>query len=259
MERSHPEAAGTLIAHLPCNARFHLVSGLVGEGQCQDVPRLHALPQEMSDFVGEHTCLARTGTGNHKRGAVAVEHGFTLCRVEFIKVIVIHHSLFVISYLSSLIPHSSFAIRNEAVEIYDMKLQGAHHETGGIDTCTFPFGKETVDEIYLAFLQTLDSEGHTSERGNHVLRIAECQMAEESLVILINIVVNDGTGAAVLTDHALLEACHNLLQNGLVEDQTAAVHHQTHIVAGEQFARLEDGFLHLSLLQHMRHQPRDAH
>lgn len=92
VEGSHPEATGTLLPHLPCYASLHLVGSFVGEGQGQDVPRFHALAQEVGDFIGEDTCLSRASAGNDKGWAVAVENSLALGSVEFVEIVVRKHS-----------------------------------------------------------------------------------------------------------------------------------------------------------------------
>ena len=71
------------VAEQQLDALAHLLRGLVGEGDGQDLagaraPGLH----EPGDAVGEHARLARAGAGQDEQRAVAVGHGLALGRVE---------------------------------------------------------------------------------------------------------------------------------------------------------------------------------
>ena len=49
------------------DALFHLASGLVGEGDCEDALRMHALTvDEMGNAMGEHARLARACSRHHE-------------------------------------------------------------------------------------------------------------------------------------------------------------------------------------------------
>ena len=65
-------------------------------------------------------------------------------------------------------------------------------------------------------------------------------MAQETLVVFINLVIDESLLAHQLAVHALLESLDNLLQDRLVEDHLLAAHAARHITTGEQFAALQD-------------------
>ena len=64
VEGAHPEFGGAFLAHLPGDAFLHFPGCFVGEGQGQNVPRPVALFQQISNLVGQHPGLSRTGAGN---------------------------------------------------------------------------------------------------------------------------------------------------------------------------------------------------
>ena len=82
MECARPHLAGSLFTHYAGNAVVHFASRFVGEGEGQDLPRHHALRDEIGNLIREHTCLARAGPGYDERRAVAIGHGLPLCFVE---------------------------------------------------------------------------------------------------------------------------------------------------------------------------------
>ena len=63
---SHPQMARPLRPHLTGYTLLHFARRLVGKGQCQNVPRLVAILQQISNLVGQHARLSRTGTGYHQ-------------------------------------------------------------------------------------------------------------------------------------------------------------------------------------------------
>ena len=87
MERAHPQPPGTFDAYLAGNAFLHLTSGLVGECQRQDVPRLITILQQIGNLVSQHPRLPRTRPGYHQQRPVVVEHSGTLAVVQLIDVI----------------------------------------------------------------------------------------------------------------------------------------------------------------------------
>ena len=64
MECTHPEIPCTLFAHLPGNALFHLTGGFVSKSQCQDVPRIVTVLEQIGYLISKYACLSGTGTGN---------------------------------------------------------------------------------------------------------------------------------------------------------------------------------------------------
>ena len=81
MERSHIQSLGVVLSDELPNALLHLVGGLVGERQREDVPRLHSLRQQIGDFVGQHAGFARACACNHELRPVAVFHRLSLAVV----------------------------------------------------------------------------------------------------------------------------------------------------------------------------------
>ena len=65
-------------------------------------------------------------------------------------------------------------------------------------------------------------------------------MAQETLVVLINLVVDEGFLTSQLRRDSMLEAIDNLLQDGLVEYQLLAFHDGHHVTTRQQFATLQN-------------------
>ena len=78
MESAHPQIARPLHTYLAGYTFLHLTRCLIGKGQCQDVPRLIAVLQQISNFISQDTCLSRTCTGYHQRRPVVISHCCTL-------------------------------------------------------------------------------------------------------------------------------------------------------------------------------------
>ena len=58
MERTHLQVACLFQTHQSAYTLFHLAGSLIGEGQCQNIPRLICMTrQQIGDFVGQHTRL----------------------------------------------------------------------------------------------------------------------------------------------------------------------------------------------------------
>ena len=71
------------------DAVLHLVGGLVGERDGEDLERADAvLADEVGDAVGEHPRLARTGPGDDEQRAVHVGDGIALDGVQALEEIV---------------------------------------------------------------------------------------------------------------------------------------------------------------------------
>ena len=62
MERPHLQVAGFFRTDKPAYTFLHLARRLVSKGQCQYLPGLHALLQQIGYLVCQHACLAGTGT-----------------------------------------------------------------------------------------------------------------------------------------------------------------------------------------------------
>ena len=82
VEGHDPHAAGG-VPEQQLDALAHLLRGLVGEGDGQQLARARAPGlHEPRDPVGEHPRLARAGTGQDEQRAVAVGHGVALGCIE---------------------------------------------------------------------------------------------------------------------------------------------------------------------------------
>ena len=65
------------------DALLHLARGLVGEGDREDLPGVHAAGrQEVGDAVGEHPGLAGARAGDDEQGRARVHHGRALLLVQ---------------------------------------------------------------------------------------------------------------------------------------------------------------------------------
>ena len=82
VEGPHADVARALARHHLRDAVAHLLGGLVGEGERQDVPRFDPLFYHVGDARGEHARLARARSGDDERGGVVVDHGGILGGVE---------------------------------------------------------------------------------------------------------------------------------------------------------------------------------
>ena len=78
VERTHPERPGLVLPDEGGYSLLHLVGRLVGKGQGQDVPRRHALLQQVGNLVSQHPCLAGTGSGYHQGCAIVVFNSLAL-------------------------------------------------------------------------------------------------------------------------------------------------------------------------------------
>ena len=103
----------------------------------------------------------------------------------------------------------------------------------------FAVGEEAGDEIGLAFLERLDTERHCLERRYHLLCIAQRKVAQETLVITVNLVVDERLLARCIAAHILTETLNEFFEHRLVEDIALACHHIVYLVFCEQFACLE--------------------
>ena len=85
MESAHEKPACTLVSHQLANAVFHLLGGLVGKGQCQNVPGLQALLQQISNFISKNAGLSRACSGNDQLRTVGVFHSGPLTFVQVVE------------------------------------------------------------------------------------------------------------------------------------------------------------------------------
>ena len=82
VEGAHLQIAGLVQPHQPPYALLHLAGRLVGKGQGQDVPGLHALLHQIGYLVGQHARLARACTSYHQRGTIAIDDRLALTLIE---------------------------------------------------------------------------------------------------------------------------------------------------------------------------------
>ena len=102
------------------------------------------------------------------------------------------------------------------------------------------FAKETIREVILTLLDGLDTERHPLQTCNHILRISQCQVTEETLVILVDVIVEECFLTHGFVEHRPAETLEYLLQNGLIEHHALAVEHTLHITLRKQFTTLQD-------------------
>ena len=81
VEGRHPHPPGVGTDELD-DAPAHLVGRLVGEGDGEYPPRLHARDDEAGDAPGQDPGLARTGPGDDDERTALVQHGLPLGRVQ---------------------------------------------------------------------------------------------------------------------------------------------------------------------------------
>ena len=87
MESTHPEAGCTVFTDKRCDAFFHFACSLVGERESHDATWRVSKIEQMDNFISEHTCFSRAGTGNHKLWTIGVEHGNALLFIKLLKII----------------------------------------------------------------------------------------------------------------------------------------------------------------------------
>ena len=85
MESAHVEVCGKFLTHDAAYSLFHLPCRLVGEGECQDIPWVVTIEQEVGHLVGEHTRLSRPCSGNDERWSVDILYCLSLAFVELIQ------------------------------------------------------------------------------------------------------------------------------------------------------------------------------
>ena len=103
----------------------------------------------------------------------------------------------------------------EVVNIKDAKLQGTNHQTGDIDALASR--KEFLDQFVLALLQALHAKGHATKTRNLLLGIAESEMAQETFVVLVNLVIDKGLLTSQLGADRMLEALDYLFEDKLIQ------------------------------------------
>ncbi len=78
----------------------------------------------------------------------------------------------------------------EVIDVEDAQFEGTDYEAGSIDT--FATREEFANQLHLALLQTLHTKRHTTQTRYLLLRIAQCQVAQETLVVLVTLLVDEG-------------------------------------------------------------------
>ena len=92
-------------------------------------------------------------------------------------------------------------------------------------------------------------------------------MAQETLVVLVDLVVDESLLTRQLRRYGMFEALDYLLEDRLVEHQLLALHDGHHIATGQQFATLQDNAIGTSiehvdpqlLVQDLAREDEDAH
>ena len=93
VERTHAYAAALRAAHHLLDAAAHLLGGLVGKGQGQNVVGLYALLQHVGYARGKHARLARSRARYDERRRIVVHHRVVLRTVESLEYFGFHKSL----------------------------------------------------------------------------------------------------------------------------------------------------------------------
>ena len=82
MEGRHGKSTSTAAPGELHHTLFHLFGGLIGKGYRSNVMRLDATSiDQISNFAGNHTRLARARTREHQQGAINILGGFSLTGV----------------------------------------------------------------------------------------------------------------------------------------------------------------------------------
>lgn len=127
------------------------------------------------------------------------------------------------------------------VDIEDAELAGFYHQAGGVDAhAVIAVREEFLNQFCLSLLQTLYAERHSAQVGNLLLGITQRKMAQETLVILINLIIYQSLLTHQLAVYALLETVYYLLKDRLVEHQFLTSHAARHIATRKEFATLQN-------------------
>ena len=82
VEGSHADIAAAVVGDHLRDAFAHLLGGLVGKGEREDVEGSHALLDHIGDARGQHPRFARTRTRDNERRGVVIHHGGALSGVQ---------------------------------------------------------------------------------------------------------------------------------------------------------------------------------
>ena len=94
MERTHPQIAGSVDAHLTRNALLHFPCRLVCKSQGKNRPRLITVVQQISNLVSQYARLSRSGPGYHQHGSVVIKDSLALTFVQFVQITALCHTQF---------------------------------------------------------------------------------------------------------------------------------------------------------------------
>ena len=97
---------------------------------------------------------------------------------------------------------SLFIVGLQVVDVEDAKFEGADHETRGVDTALC-LREEFLNKLVLPLLKTFHTEWHTTQVGDLFLCISESEMTKETLVVLINLIVDK----CLLFDELATDGC----------------------------------------------------
>ena len=74
-----------------------------------------------------------------------------------------------------------------------MQFKSSYHEARSIDAIAAAcIGEQFLHEFVLSFLKTLHAKGHSPQVGDLLLGVAQCKMAQETLVVFVDFIVDEG-------------------------------------------------------------------
>ena len=121
-----------------------------------------------------------------------------------------------------------------------MQFDGPYHQSRGVNAHpAITIWEEFIYQFVLSFLQTLHAKRHSPQVGYLLFGVAQSQMAQETLVILVYLVSDESLLPKNLVAHHALELLYNLFENGLIKHQSLAIHHAGYVAPRKQFAAFE--------------------
>ena len=103
------------------------------------------------------------------------------------------------------------------VDIEDTELTVFYQQEGSVEThAVVAVMEEFLNQFCLSLLQTLYAERHSAQGGYLLLGIAQRKMAQETLVILINLIIQQSLLTHQLTVYSPVETVYYLLKDMLV-------------------------------------------
>src|SRR5574344_3073196 len=134
-----------------------------------------------------------------------------------------------------------FFIWGQIVDIQYSQFKCPYDKTCGVDTnATVPVRKQFLNQFVLSLLQTLYAERHTTQVGYLFFGISQGKMSEKTFVIFVYLIVDQCLLTDQLVIDGIFEPFHDFLQYRLVEHETFAFHHTTHITTGQQLTAFKD-------------------